>query len=77
MIAPYGHSGAYNTLEEVIRHHLDPVGALYAYRCADQPVLASRDDLDESDCAVMEDPILVQAIADVNETQQRAIESDR
>jgi cytochrome c peroxidase len=29
--APYGHSGAYATLEEVVRHHLDPVAALEAY----------------------------------------------
>ncbi|MBT6275589.1 MAG: cytochrome-c peroxidase [Chromatiales bacterium] len=25
---PYGHSGAYETLEEVVRHHLDPVDAI-------------------------------------------------
>jgi len=25
---PYGHGGAYATLEDVIRHHLDPVGSL-------------------------------------------------
>lgn len=29
--APYGHSGAYASLESVIRHHLDPVGALRGY----------------------------------------------
>ena len=29
--APYGHDGAYATLEAVIRHHLDPVAALMAY----------------------------------------------
>jgi cytochrome c peroxidase len=31
LTAPYGHAGAYATLEGVIRHHLDPVGSLYAY----------------------------------------------
>lgn len=31
LTAPYGHSGAYATLEEVVRHHLDPVAALEAY----------------------------------------------
>lgn len=31
LTAPYGHSGAYATLEEVVRHHLDPVGALERY----------------------------------------------
>lgn len=30
--APYGHGGAYASLEEVVRHHLDPVSALKRYR---------------------------------------------
>jgi cytochrome c peroxidase len=29
--APYGHAGAYATLEGVVRHHLDPVAALRGY----------------------------------------------
>lgn len=29
--APYGHAGAYATLDAVVRHHLDPVASLYAY----------------------------------------------
>lgn len=29
--APYGHSGAYATLEGVIRHHADPLGSLASY----------------------------------------------
>ena len=29
--APYGHAGAYETLEAVVRHHLDPVQALAQY----------------------------------------------
>lgn len=31
LTAPFGHAGAYATLEGVVRHHLDPVAALYAY----------------------------------------------
>ena len=30
--APYGHDGAYATLEGIVRHHLDPVRALRRYR---------------------------------------------
>ena len=67
LTAPYGHSGAYNTLEEVVRHKLDPVGYLNAYDCENQPVLPSRDDLDDIDCTVMKTPALVQAIGDANE----------
>ncbi len=29
--APYGHAGAYDSLEAVVRHHLDPVASLHAY----------------------------------------------
>jgi cytochrome c peroxidase len=29
--APYGHDGAFATLEGVVRHHLDPIGSLNAY----------------------------------------------
>lgn len=29
--APYGHAGAYASLEAVVRHHLDPVASLHAY----------------------------------------------
>lgn len=28
---PWGHAGAYTTLEAAVRHHLDPIGALMAY----------------------------------------------
>ncbi len=29
--APYGHDGAYATLEDIVRHHLDPAAALAAF----------------------------------------------
>ena len=29
---PWGHDGAYDTLEAVVRHHLDPIAALESYR---------------------------------------------
>lgn len=31
LTAPYGHAGAYATLEQVIRHHLDPAAALAGF----------------------------------------------
>lgn len=68
LTAPYGHSGAYDTLEDVVRHHLDPQAALWEYHdqnaCRSKPVMPARDDLDAIDCAVMDDAIRVQAIAD-------------
>ncbi|MEO0994621.1 MAG: cytochrome c peroxidase [Pseudomonadota bacterium] len=35
LTAPYGHAGAFATLEEVVRHHLDPVATVEAYRLPD------------------------------------------
>ena len=66
LTAPYGHSGAYNTLEAMVRHHLDPVAALMGYD-ATQAVLPSRPDLDARDFRVMRDPGRVNAIAAANE----------
>jgi cytochrome c peroxidase len=63
LTAPYGHAGAYDTLEAVVRHHLDPVNSLLNYD-REQAVLPSRDDLDALDFVVMDDWRRVQAIAD-------------
>lgn len=52
--APYGHSGAFDTLEAVVRHHLDPAASLYAYD-ATQLRMPSRADLNATDLAAMSD----------------------
>ncbi|MFC6688810.1 cytochrome-c peroxidase [Jhaorihella thermophila] len=62
--APYGHDGAYATLEAVIRHHLDPVRSLRSYDPA-QAVLPGPGF--DSDFAVMRDAGEVDAIAAANE----------
>lgn len=61
--APYGHAGAYATLEGVIRHHLDPVAALMGYDRS-QAVLPA---LDLADWRVLEDEAEMAAIAAANE----------
>ena len=65
---PYGHAGAYATVEAVIRHHLDPIAGLENYDRS-QAVLQPRDDLDALDFVVMDDPVRRQLIADANELQ--------
>ena len=65
LTAPYGHSGAYNTLKGVVRHHLNPVASLFTYDCEGEPQLPPRDDLD--DCAVMRGGALLVEIARANE----------
>lgn len=76
LTAPYGHAGAYDTLEQVVRHHLDPVTALRSYNCAEQIVVPSRPDLDAIDCAVMSSPGLVDDIAAANELTPVILEDD-
>ena len=66
LTAPYGHSGAYDTLEAVIRHHLDPVESLAGYD-AKQLRLPRRTDLDRRDLTAMHAPAVVAAIAAANE----------
>ncbi|WP_036248536.1 cytochrome-c peroxidase [Methylobacter marinus] len=51
---PWGHDGAYNTLEAMVRHHLNPEQSLNAYDAA-QAVLPSRADLDAQDFIVHND----------------------
>jgi len=63
---PYGHAGAYNSLEAVVLHKLDSVNSLHNYD-KEQAVLPSRSDLDAIDFIVMDDQDRRNAIADANE----------
>ena len=66
LTAPYGHAGAFDTLEAVVRHHLDTVGSLHSYDPS-QARLASRPDLDALDFEVTQDAQLLSNIAAANE----------
>ncbi|MDJ0812717.1 MAG: cytochrome c peroxidase [Woeseiaceae bacterium] len=66
LTAPYGHSGAFNTLEDMVRHHLDTIGSLESYD-AGQAVMPSRSDLDALDVVIMNDEVSVANIAAANE----------
>ncbi len=61
--APYGHSGAYATLEAAIRHHLDPVTALYAY---DRTQVVLPNLPAAQDWRVLDDPAALADIAAAN-----------
>jgi cytochrome c peroxidase len=63
---PWGHAGAYNDLEQVVRHHLDAITALNQYDQT-QAVLPSRDDLDQQDFIVQNDQVRLDAIAAASE----------
>ncbi len=63
LTAPYGHNGAFPTLEAMIEHHADPVSSLQNYDVAQSslPALASANDF-----AIMDDTAEVAAIAAAN-----------
>ena len=66
LTGPYGHVGVFDTLEGMVRHHLDAVQSLYSYDRS-QAVLPSRPDLDAVDFLVMDSPALLADIAAANE----------
>jgi len=66
LTAPYGHAGAYDTLEAVVRHHLDPVYALQRYTTG-EAMLPMRFGTDSRDSITMDDTFRRGAIAEANE----------
>lgn len=60
--APYGHAGAYASLEGVVRHHLDPVASLRAYDVT-QAVMPG---FEADDLRIMTDSAEIEAIAAAN-----------
>ncbi|MDE0588606.1 cytochrome-c peroxidase [Halocynthiibacter sp. C4] len=61
--APYGHSGAYADLRDVVEHHLDPVASLRAYS-TDRAALPEF--AEAEDWHIVENEAEVNAIADAN-----------
>ncbi len=66
LTAPYGHAGAYDSLEAVVRHHLSPVDSLFDYDIS-KVRMPSRADLDEQDFVVMNDAWRIEQIIQRNE----------
>jgi cytochrome c peroxidase len=67
LTAPYGHSGAYDSLRAVVEHHMDTVASLYAYNDNRQAVLPTHPILDDENYIAMDDPDRVDFIAAHNE----------
>ncbi len=68
--APYGHAGAYGTLDAAVRHHLDPVASLYAYDRA-QAILP--DLPGAADWRILDDAEAIAAIAAANALSPMAL----
>jgi cytochrome c peroxidase len=64
--APYGHSGAYATLEAVIRHHLDPVNSFKTWDRSQAILPAMPAGVTVNDFAVMDDSIKANEITAAN-----------
>ncbi len=70
LTAPYGHAGAYGSLEAMVRHYINPIRALQNYD-ASQTVLPFREDLNAQDLVVMNNPQRVAAIANAARNEGR------
>ena len=68
LTGPWGHDGAYNTLSEVVEHHLDALAALENYD-TDQAVLPPRDDFKVIDFEIHNDPESRAALAAASEIE--------
>lgn len=73
LTAPYGHSGAYSSLEDVIRHHLNPAQSLHEYslEMANLPAFSGAEDQNP-----MMDAELVAAIADSSDLLPQSLTDD-
>lgn len=68
LTGPYGHTGAYATLEAVVRHHLDPISSLQNYDRS-QARLPDVGEWNGRDWAILSDPQEVGAISTANQLQ--------
>lgn len=76
LTGPWGHDGAYNSLKDVVLHHLDPVAALHNYDTS-QAMLPPRSDLNAVDYLVHNDSYSRQALADANELTPAELTDDQ
>lgn len=66
LTAPYGHNGAFASLEDIVRHHLDPIASLMAYDGSQAALHGDIGDL-AKDMKVLANMAERQAIAAANE----------
>ncbi len=66
LTGPYGHSGAYTSLRDMILHHLNPGPMLKNYTI-EKAFLPSRVDLDKFDGEAMKDPNTINDLLSANE----------
>lgn len=72
LTGPWGHTGAYDNLEDLIKHHLDPYTATLNYDRT-QVKLPYRQDLDDLDFYVFDDAVRRDAILQSSEIEPRSL----
>ena len=72
LTGPWGHSGAFDNLRDIVRHQLDTVTSMQSYDKT-QVVLPYREDLAEIDFLVLNDPELIEDIVEANELGPRRL----
>lgn len=72
---PYGHNGAYRSLEAMVRHHYDPVEAYKAWR-PDMAVLPDDAKAAETDFLIMQNQRDVDALLAANELAPKPYEEE-
>ncbi len=72
LTGPWGHDGAFGTLENMVRHHLDPFASLAEYDRA-QVTLPSRADLNALDFLAHDDAAAREAVARACELRPRPL----
>jgi cytochrome c peroxidase len=70
--APYGHTGAYNSLKSVVEHHLDPLTSLENYTTG-KLIVPPDDALDALDYAAYDNLEFRQKIIDANDLQSMSL----
>lgn len=65
---PYTHDGAYASLKNVVKHHLDPIASFESWNSR-QVILPEHDQFDETDFLAYEDPILRDRVLGANDLQ--------
>lgn len=73
---PWGHDGAFDTLEAAVRHHLDPIRSLNDYYLSSQ-IDPSRSDLDAKDYLVQGSTLRRNAIASRSELNNTKLSGDQ
>ncbi|MBL4810100.1 MAG: hypothetical protein JKY43_08630 [Phycisphaerales bacterium] len=66
LTGPWGHNGAFGTLEAMVRHHLNPAYSLFNYDQS-QVILPYRDDFAKQDMMVMNDKARLHGILEASE----------